>query len=175
MFIVEESARAEARGARIYGEIAGYGISGDAHHVTSPDPEGRGVSCAMHAALRNAGMGIQEIDYINAHGTGTPANDLAETMAIKNAFGARAYDIPVSSTKSMIGHCLGAAGALEAAACILPLDRGIIPPTVHYQEKDPLCDLNYVPQPTALPVRTILSLSLAFGGNNTALVLRKFA
>lgn len=172
IFVVEERESARKRGAHIFAEIAGYGISGDAHHVTTPEPGGSGISLAIEMALAGAGLDTRDIGYINAHGTGTPANDLAETRAIKAVFGERAYEIPVSSTKSMIGHCLGASGALEAAACILPFGRGILPPTANYCIKDPECDLNYVPSPVKSSVSAVLSLSLAFGGNNTALVLR---
>lgn len=174
VFVVEEANDALARDARIYAEIAGYGISGDAYHVTAPEPGGEGVAIAMETAFRDSGLDKKDIDYINAHGTGTQANDLAETTAIKNTFGERAYAVPVSSTKSMIGHCLGAAGALEAAASILPFTRGIIPPTANYKNKDPLCDLDYVPSPRKTSINAVVSLSLAFGGNNTALILRKY-
>jgi 3-oxoacyl-[acyl-carrier-protein] synthase II len=175
IFIVEEENSARQRGASIFAEIAGYGITGDAHHVTAPEPRGRGVSIAIEMALRATGIGKKDIGYINAHGTGTQANDLAETIAIKNVFGRSAYDIPVSSTKSMIGHCLGAAGSLEAAASILPFARGTLPPTANYEHMDPECDLNYVPETIEASVKVVLSLSLAFGGNNTALILRKVA
>lgn len=174
IFIVEEAEYAERMGHRAYAEIAGYGLSCDAHHVTAPAPDGRGIAHAISSALKNSGTTPSEIGYINAHGTGTHANDLAETNAIKLAFGALAYKIPVSSTKSMIGHCLGAAGASEAAAALLPLISGIIPPTIHYRTPDPECDLDYVPEPRVIEgITTVLSTSLAFGGNNTALVLRK--
>lgn len=175
LFIIEERDRAIKRKAEIFAEVAGYGITGDAHHVTAPEPNGIGVSRALIMALTSAGMSMDEIGYINAHGTGTQANDLAETNAIKKTFGERARAIPVSSTKSMIGHCLGAAGALEAAAALLPLYRGIIPPTANYRNRDPQCDLDYVPEPVRRMVNGVISLSLAFGGNNTALVLRRFA
>lgn len=174
IFIVEEAGYAKRMGHTAYAEIAGYGLSCDAHHITAPAPDGRGIAHAIRSALKNAGADPSEIGYINAHGTGTPANDLAETNAIKLAFGELACKIPVSSTKSMIGHCLGAAGAFEAAAALLPLIRGIIPPTIHYRTPDPECDLDYVPEPRVIEgITTVLSTSLAFGGNNTALVLRK--
>lgn len=173
IFIIEERDHAIKRKAEIFAEVAGYGVTGDAHHVTAPEPNGRGVSHAIEIALRNAGMSVNQIGYINAHGTGTPANDLAETKAIKKTFGQKAWSIPISSTKSMIGHCLGAAGALEAAAALLPLYKGIIPPTANYRNRDPQCDLEYVPKPMQRSVDGVLSLSLAFGGNNTALVLRR--
>jgi len=173
IFVIESEESARARGRAVYAEIAGYGTSGDAYHVTAPHTEGRGIALAVEMALRASDEGRDGIGYINAHGTGTPANDLAETNAIKHVFGRRAYEIPVSSTKSMIGHCLGAAGALEAAAAILPLARGVIPPTANYRTPDPECDLDYVPSPMNADVDTVLSLSLAFGGNNTAVVLRR--
>ena len=173
IFIVEEERGARQRGAHIFAEIAGYGIGGDAYHVTAPEPDGHGIANTIDMALSNSGLLSKDIEYINAHGTGTQANDLAETTAIKRIFGEHAYTIPVSSTKSMIGHCLGAAGALEAAASIMTLQKGIVPPTAHYENVDPECDLNYVPVPLERTVDTVLSLSLAFGGNNTALVLRR--
>ncbi|HDZ87573.1 MAG TPA: beta-ketoacyl-[acyl-carrier-protein] synthase family protein, partial [Nitrospirae bacterium] len=144
IFIIEEAQAAARRGARIIGEIAGYGITGDANHVTAPDPEGSGMAYAVELAIENAGISTGDIDYINAHGTGTHANDLAEVLAIKSMFGNSAYTIPISSTKSMIGHCLGAAGSLEASASLLPLVRGIIPPTANYKNRDPECNLNIV-------------------------------
>ncbi|HDL19876.1 MAG TPA: beta-ketoacyl-[acyl-carrier-protein] synthase II, partial [Nitrospirae bacterium] len=174
IFIIEEAQAAARRGARIIGEIAGYGITGDANHVTAPDPEGSGMAYAVELAIENAGMSTGDIDYINAHGTGTHANDLAEVLAIKSMFGNSAYTIPISSTKSMIGHCLGAAGSLEASASLLPLVRGIIPPTANYKNRDPECNLNIVSRAFKSSVKTVLSLSLAFGGNNTALILRRY-
>jgi 3-oxoacyl-[acyl-carrier-protein] synthase II len=173
IFVVEEYVHALKRGARIYAEIPGYGISGDAYHVTAPDAEGNGIVRAIENAFRNSYCGKEGIGYINAHGTGTTANDIAETRAIKRCFGESAYRIPVSSTKSMIGHCLGAAGALEAVAAILPFHRDILPPTVNYRTPDPDCDLDYVPEPRTASVNTAMSLSVAFGGNNTALLLRR--
>ena len=174
IFIVETAEIAAARGRRAYAEIAGYGLSCDAYHVTAPSPDGTGINHAITLALKNSGTDAAEIGYINAHGTGTLANDAAETRAFKLAFGELAYRIPVSSTKSMIGHCLGAAGAKEAAAAILPFVKGVIPPTLHYRNPDPDCDLDYVPEPRKRDdVRTVLSASVAFGGNNTALILRR--
>lgn len=173
LFIVEERERARKRKADIFAEVAGYGIAGDAHHVTAPEPEGKGVVCAIEMAIKSAGIPLDAVGYINAHGTGTQANDLAETKAIKRTFRERAYSIPVSSTKSMIGHCLGAAGALETAAAIMPIQKGLIPPTANYRNRDPECDLDYVPVPVKRSIDVVLSLSLAFGGNNTALLLRK--
>jgi 3-oxoacyl-[acyl-carrier-protein] synthase II len=176
IFVVEEEEYAKRMGHKTYAEIAGYGLSCDAYHVTAPDPSGTGIAHAISSALKNTGTPPSEIGYINAHGTGTPANDLAETKAIKLAFGEFARKIPISSTKSMIGHCLGASGASEAAAAILALTRGIIPPTLHYTTPDPECDLDYVPEPRQQEgITAVLSTSLAFGGNNTALILRKTA
>lgn len=176
IFVVEEFGMAKARGARIYAEIAGYALSCDAYHVTAPAPDGRGIAHAIRKALDAAGISAGEVGYINAHGTATQANDAAETKAFKLALGDRACAIPVSSTKSMIGHCLGAAGALEAAAGLLPLVRGIVPPTVHYENRDPECDLDYVPVARKSEgISVVLSTSVAFGGNNTALVLRGVA
>lgn len=171
IFIVEDY---EGIGGRkSYGEIAGYGLSVDAYHVTTPSPDGLPIAEAIRFALKDSDMDITDINYINAHGTGTPANDVAETRAIKAVFGSRAYNTPVSSTKSMIGHCLGAAGALEAAASFMAIVKGIIPPTINYLMPDPECDLDYVPEKARYKtVRAVLSNSLAFGGNNTALILR---
>ncbi len=175
ILILEEYEHALSRGMRPYAEVLGYGISGDAYHVTQPATDGSGIQRAMQMAFRMADCTRDEIEYINAHGTGTTANDLAETAAIKAFFGHRAYEIPVSSTKSMIGHCLGAAGAVEAVASLLPIKEGVIPPTANYREPDPECDLDYVPEPRSKRVDTVLSLSIAFGGNNTALILRRLS
>ena len=175
MMILESLAHARKRGAHIYGEILGYGVSCDAYHMTAPDPEASGASRCMRAALQDAGIGPERIDYINAHGTATPANDLMETKGIKRVFGQSAYDIPVSSTKSMTGHTLGAAGAIEAVAATLAIDRGFIPPTIHSAEPDPECDLDYVTDGSRKEAPNIvLSNSFAFGGNNTAVVLARF-
>ena len=175
ILILEEANHARKRGGKIYAELLGYGLSGDGQHMTAPDPEGRGAFRAMGEALKDAGVRVEEVDYVNAHGTATPANDLAETKAIKNLFGERAKKIPVSASKSMIGHCLGAAGAVEAAVAILTVKEDRIPPTIHYQTPDPECDLDYVPNHARqCIVRTALSNSFAFGGNNTALVFGKW-
>jgi len=172
IFVIES--RENATGRRLYAEVSGYGLSADAYHVTSPAPDGLSIAEAIKTAIRKADLSPDDIDYINAHGTGTIANDLAETNAIKAVFGKKAYKIPISSTKSMIGHCLGAAGALEAVACISALENRIIPPTINYKTPDPECDLDYVPNTARhVDVKAILSNSLAFGGNNTALVLKK--
>lgn len=175
MLVLETLAHARRRGARIYAELLGYAATSDAFHVTAPDPESRGAVRAMTWALRRAGVAPEEIDYINAHGTGTPQNDQFETQAIKLVFGDRAYQIPVSSTKSMIGHCLGAAGALEAIATICALNEQLLPPTINQDEPDPRCDLDYVPN-VARPatLRTALSNSFGFGGQNAVLVLQRF-
>ncbi|MEK7841150.1 MAG: beta-ketoacyl-[acyl-carrier-protein] synthase family protein [Deltaproteobacteria bacterium] len=167
--VLEEADAAKKRGARIYGRITGYASRADAHHMTGPDKEGRGLASAIKAALKEAG--ISKPDYINAHGTGTIYNDAMETKAIKLAFGNPAYEIPVSSIKSMIGHSFGAGGAIEAAACLLAIKNGAIPPTINYQEKDPECDLDYVPNTARkADIKTAISLSAGFGGQNAALL-----
>jgi len=175
VMILEELAHALQRGAHIYGEVLGYGVSCDAHHMTSPDPEGGGAVLAMGRALEDAGIGPEAVDYINAHGTGTPANDKIETKAIKLLFGERAYQIPVSSSKSMTGHTLGAAGAIEGVVSLLALHHAFIPPTIHCTSPDPDCDLDYVTEGARdAALNIVLSNSFAFGGNNTALVFGKF-
>jgi 3-oxoacyl-[acyl-carrier-protein] synthase II len=176
ILVLEDMDRAIARGVRIYAEIAGYGIGCDAYHMTAPEINGAGAARTILAALRDAGVRPEEIDYINAHGTATRYNDVAETAAIKSALGGHAYDIPISSIKSMIGHCLGAAGGLEAAATALTIYNGLIPPTIGYENPDPDCDLDYTPnEPRKADVSVALSNSLAFGGNNTTVVIRKVA
>jgi 3-oxoacyl-[acyl-carrier-protein] synthase II len=173
--ILEEAEHTRKRGGKILAELMGYGLSGDGQHMTAPDPEGKGAARAMQEALKDAGVNREEVDYINAHGTATPANDAAETKAIKSLFGERAGRIPVSASKSMIGHCLGAAGALEAVATVLAIRDHRIPPTIHYETPDPECDLDYVPnQARDAVVEIALSNSFAFGGNNTALVFGKW-
>ena len=175
ILILEALAHARQRGAPIYAEILGYGVSCDAHHMTAPDPEGAGAALAMRRALEDAGVSTEAVDYINAHGTGTPANDLTETKGIKTVFGRRAYQIPVSSTKSMIGHTLGAAGAIEGVVAVLAIHQHFIPPTIHHQIPDPQCDLDFVTQGArASDVNIVLSNSFAFGGNNTAVVFGQF-
>ncbi|MGQ9630004.1 MAG: beta-ketoacyl-ACP synthase II [bacterium] len=174
ILVLESLEHAERRGARIYAELAGYGLTGDAYHITAPAPEGRGSAKAMMMALRDAGMSPDDIDYINAHGTSTDLNDKNETIAIKSVFGERAYKIPVSSTKSMIGHLLGAAGGVEAVACVLTLENQILPPTINYETPDPDCDLDYVPnEARAAKVRTVMSNSFGFGGHNAVLIMKK--
>lgn len=171
MMILETFEAAQARGAKIYAEICGMGMSSDAHHLTQPTVEG--PSRAMREALREAGLAPEEIGYINAHGTGTPGNDPVESKAIRAVFGAHADKLAVSSTKSMHGHALGAAGALEAVATVLALHHGILPPTANYNEPDPECDLDYIPnQPRAARVGAALSNSFAFGGLNAVVAFR---
>ncbi|GIW45768.1 MAG: 3-oxoacyl-[acyl-carrier-protein] synthase 2 [Candidatus Binatia bacterium] len=175
MLFLETLERATARGARIYGEIVGYGANCDAYHLTAPAPEGRGAAECMRRALADAGVEPEEVGYINAHGTSTPLNDQTETTAIKHVFGAHAYRLAVSSTKSMIGHTLGAAGAIEAAYTVLALHHGVLPPTINYEHPDPECDLDYVPN-VARPSRVEVALSNAFGfgGTNCTLVFRRW-
>ncbi len=174
VLVLEDYDFAMARGAKIYGEVIGYGMSGDAFHITQPDPNADGATRAMKMALRNAGITPEDIGYINAHGTSTNYNDRLETQAIKQAMGETAYRIPVSSTKSMIGHSLGAAGALEAIICLLAMRDQTLPPTINYETPDPDCDLDYVPN-VARPHKfdTSLSNSFGFGGHNVSLILRK--
>ena len=173
VLVLEKFAAARRRGATIYARVAGCGIANDAHHMTAPHPQGRGAVRCMRNALMAAGISPEHVDYISAHGTGTQANDKIETMAIKTALGAAAYGIPVSSIKSMMGHTMGAASAIEAAACALALRHGVLPPTINYHEKDPECDLDYVPNcARERQTRTVLSNSFAFGGNCAALVLQ---
>ena len=174
VLVLERYGKALERGARIYAELAGYGCTDDAYHITSPDPEGKGASRAMSLAIRDAGLTAGDIGYINAHGTSTPLNDRYETLAIKKTFGDTAYDVPVSSTKSMTGHLLGAAGALEAAFSALALYEGFIPPTTNYSEPDPDCDLDYVPnRARKADLAAVISNSLGFGGHNACLALTK--
>ncbi len=175
ILVLEEYEHAKARGAKIYGEVCGYGSTNDAHHITAPHPEGAGGARAMMDALREAGYTGDELVYVNAHGTGTHLNDAIETMAIKKAFGEeKAKALLISSTKSMTGHMLGAAGAVEAIASLKALEEGIVPPTINLLEADPECDLNYVPgQAVQAPVTLALSNSLGFGGHNACLTFRK--
>jgi len=176
VIILENLERAKKRNASIYAEIIGFGMSADAYHITSPDPEGKGAILAMEEALKDAQIDCSEIDYINAHGTSTPFNDQIETLAIKKVFGDLAYQVPVSSTKSMTGHMLGAAGGVELIATILSIQKGIIPPTINYENPDPNCDLDYVPNKAReKKLNAILSNSFGFGGHNAALVVKRFA
>jgi 3-oxoacyl-[acyl-carrier-protein] synthase II len=176
IMILESLDSALSRGAKIYGEIFGYGITCDSFHMTAPDEQASGAIRSMQAALKDSGLSIEDIDYINAHGTATPVNDVTETKAIKEVFGKRAYAIPVSSTKSMHAHTLGASGALEGIVSILALHHGFIPPTVNYREADPLCDLDYVTSGSRkADLRAVLSNSFAFGGNNTTLIFGRYS
>ena len=168
VMILESLSHARKRGAAIYAEVLGYGVSCDAHHMTSPDPDAGGAILSMQAALADAGVTVRQIDYINAHGTATPANDAMETKGIKAVFGERARSIPVSSTKAMTGHTLGAAGAIEAVVSTLAIHHAFIPPTIHHETPDPECDLDCVDDgPRDADIRIVLSNSFAFGGNNT--------
>jgi 3-oxoacyl-[acyl-carrier-protein] synthase II len=172
--VLEEREHARSRGARIYGELVGYGATADAYHITAPSPEGEGNARAMRMALTEAGLKPEEIDYINAHGTSTQPNDREETAAIKQVFGDHAHKLLVSSTKSMTGHLLGAAGALEAIACLLAIRDGCIPPTINYTTPDPGLDLDYVPNTArARSITTALSNSMGFGGHNASLIFAK--
>jgi len=172
--VLEEFEAAKKRGARIYGEVSGYGLTGDAYHMTAPSPGGEGAARCMQMALDTAGVNREEVDYINAHGTSTPFNDLYETLAIKSVFGEHAYKLMVSSTKSMTGHLLGAAGGVEAIFTLLAMNRGAVPPTINYVEPDPECDLDYVPnEARQAKVKIALSNSLGFGGTNATLLFRK--
>ena len=171
--ILEEAERAASRGARVYAEVAGYGASGDAFHVTQPEPDGAAAVAAMQAALADASEPAEAVDYVNAHGTSTPLNDAAETRALKKALGDHAHQVAVSSTKSMTGHLLGAAGAAEAAATAMAIHTGTIPPTINHRTPDPECDLDYVPnRAREQAVRLALSNSFGFGGHNAVLALR---
>jgi 3-oxoacyl-[acyl-carrier-protein] synthase II len=173
--VLEALEHAVARGARIHAEVVGYAATDDASHITLPAPGGRGAAGSMRLALDDAGLTIDDVDYINAHGTSTGPNDRSETAAIKTVFGERAYAVPVSSTKSMTGHLLGAGGGIEAVACVLAIQNGIIPPTINYEFPDPECDLDYVPNEARhTRVRTAMSNSFGFGGHNATLIFRKY-
>lgn len=173
VLVIESLSHARKRDARIYCELLGYAATADAYHITQPDPEGKGLSMAMRRALSSAGITPDEVDYINAHGTSTPYNDKFETLAIKGVFGAHARKVAVSSTKSMTGHLLGAAGGIESIASIKAIQTGCIPPTINLHEPDPECDLDYVPNVARnAPIRTVLSNNLGFGGQNAAIVFR---
>ena len=175
ILVLEDLAYARERGARIIAEITGYGASSDAVHITQPSENGEGAARAMQMALRKAGLAPSEIGYINAHGTSTPLNDKVETMAIKTVFGDYAYHVPISSTKSMTGHLLGAAGAIEGAVCIKVINTGVIPPTVNYNNPDPECDLDYVPNKAReARISSAMSNSFGFGGHNSVLVFQEF-
>jgi 3-oxoacyl-[acyl-carrier-protein] synthase II len=175
VLLLEALESALNRGATIYAEVIGYGMSADAYHVTAPAPEGEGAFRSMQHAVCDAGLRPEEVDYINAHGTSTPYNDVNETIAIKRLFGPHAYRLAVSSIKSMIGHTLGAAGAIEGVATILSLKRGILPPTINYDFPDPECDLDYVPNKARqVPIRVALNNSFGFGGTNATLAFRRY-
>ena len=174
--VLEELEHAKARGARIYAEMAGFGMSSDAYHITSPPEDGAGAALAMTNALRDAAMNATDIQYINAHATSTPLGDKAETAAIKGAFGAYAHQVAVSSTKSMTGHLLGAAGVLEAIFSILAIRDNVAPPTINYRTPDPECDLDFVPNTARqMPIDVALSNSFGFGGTNGTLIFRRFS
>jgi beta-ketoacyl-acyl-carrier-protein synthase II len=173
--VLERESHALARGVEILAELAGYSSTSDAYHITAPREDGAGGAQAMLMALQTAGEKPEALDYINAHGTSTVLNDVAETRAIKTAFGKLAYNIPVSSTKSMTGHMMGATGALEAILCVQAICYGVLPPTIHYQTPDPDCDLDYIPnQPRQKQVRLVLSNSFGFGGHNAVIAVRKY-
>jgi len=175
VLILESLEHAQARGASILGEVSGYGTTDDAHHISAPAENGAGAAIAMKLALQNASLDATEIDYINAHGTSTQLNDKSETAAIKTVFGEQAYSIPVSSTKSMTGHLLGASGAIEAVFCILAIREGTLPPTINYSTPDPECDLDYVPnQARQASLKHVMSNSFGFGGHNATLIFSRF-
>ncbi|NLK97340.1 MAG: beta-ketoacyl-[acyl-carrier-protein] synthase II, partial [Epulopiscium sp.] len=175
ILILESLDHALKRGARIYAEIVGYGATGDAYHITSPDPEGHGAARAMIEAMNEAGVKPEEVGYINAHGTSTPLNDKFETAAIKLAFKEAAKNVAISSTKSMTGHLLGAAGAIEGIVCVKAIEEGFIPPTIGYEKPDPECDLDYVPNVgRKQEIHYALSNSLGFGGHNASLLFKKY-
>jgi 3-oxoacyl-[acyl-carrier-protein] synthase II len=167
VLLLEELESARGRGATVYAEVLGYGASNDAHHMAQPEPEATGVAEMMVSAMRRAGVEPEQVGYINAHGTSTPLGDLAETRAIKQVFGRHAYELAVSSTKSMLGHCFGAAGAIEAMMCVLAIHEGVIPPTINYRHPDPDCDLDYVPnEAREARVDIALSNAMGLGGHN---------
>jgi 3-oxoacyl-[acyl-carrier-protein] synthase II len=175
ILVLEEEERARRRGAPVIAEFRGYGVTSDAYHMTAPDPSGSAGGRTIAAALANAGFNAEDVDYVNAHGTATPQNDSAETAALKAALGERARRIPISSIKSMIGHCLCASGAIEAVATALTVRDGKVPPTIHYENPDPACDLDYVPNAARdHEVRVALSNSFAFGGNSSVVVLARY-
>jgi 3-oxoacyl-[acyl-carrier-protein] synthase II len=175
VLVLEELSHAKQRGAQIYAEIGGYGVRCEAYHPTAPEPEGRAVAELIHDALRAGRTTPDRVDHINAHGTATPQNDQAEARGIGLVFGERARRIPVTSIKSMVGHCLAAAGAIEAAALALSISRGVVPPTVNFRERDPDCDIDVIAnEARELPISCGISTSLAFGGNDAALVIQRF-
>jgi 3-oxoacyl-[acyl-carrier-protein] synthase II len=175
VLILEELDHAKKRGAKIYAEIVGYGYNSDAYHITAPCPDGEGFIKCMEMAIKDAKINPEDVDYINAHGTSTELNDKVETLAIKKVFGDYAYKVPVSSTKSMIGHLLGAAGAVEAIFAILSIRDNICPPTINYENPDPECDLDYVPNVAReKKIQIAMSNSFGFGGTNSVLIFRRY-
>ena len=175
ILVLETEAHAKKRGANILAELAGYGATADAFHVTAPHEKGEGGAAAMRMALESAHATVDELGYINAHGTGTTLNDQSETRAVKAAFGEQAYKIPISSTKSMTGHMMGATGALEAIFCVQAIRDGLLPPTVHYETPDPECDLDYIPnQAREKKITLAISNAFGFGGHNAVLAIRKY-
>ena len=175
ILVIESEEHAVARGATILAELAGYGATSDAFHITQPDENGEGAARAMRKALKQAGLESDDIDYVNAHGTSTPMNDKLETLAIKKVFGEYAYELPISSTKSMTGHLLGAAGAVEAGFSVMALQHQVIPPTANYETPDPDCDLDYVPNTArSAQIEAVMTNSLGFGGHNSSLIFRKY-
>jgi len=175
VIVLEELEHAKKRGAKIYCELSGYGNTADAYHLTAPSPNGEGASRCMKMALRNGGLNIEDISYINAHCTSTPQGDICETQAIKTVFGERAKKIAVSSTKGATGHMLGAAGAVEMTVCALAIKHGVVPPTINLQNPDPECDLDYVPNTAReLKVNAIINNSFGFGGHNASIVAKQF-
>jgi len=176
VLVLERESHARARGAEMLAELAGYAATADAYHVTAPLESGEGAANAMRLALQSAGVNPDQVGYINAHGTATPLNDAAETRAIKAAFGDLAYRIPVSSTKSMTGHMMGATGAVEAIFCVQAIREGVLPPTIHYQTPDPDCDLDYIPnQAREARIEVAISNGFGFGGHNAVLVFRRIS
>jgi 3-oxoacyl-(acyl-carrier-protein) synthase len=175
VLVLERESDARKRGANILAELAGYGSTADAYHVTAPHESGEGGAAAMLLALQSAGATIDQVGYINAHGTGTPLNDQSETRAVKHALGELAYKIPISSTKSMTGHMMGATGALEAIFCVQAVREGVLPPTIHYETPDPACDLDYIPnQARQQKISLALSNAFGFGGHNAVLAIRSY-
>ena len=175
IFIIESLEHAQARGAHIYAEVAGYGVTCDAYHITATDPDGAGAAKAMEMSIKDAGLNPEDVDYINAHGTSTPIGDISETKAVKSLFGSYAGKLAISSTKSMTGHLLGAAGGIETIACALAIETGEIPPTINYENPDPECDLNYVPNKSIRKeVNVAMSNSFGFGGHNATILVKKY-
>ena len=175
VLVFEELEHAQKRGVHIYGEVVGFGMTADAYHLTEPDPDGKALGKAVRDALQMGGVRLEEVDYINPHGTSTPLNDRVETKMIKDVFGKEAYHIPISATKSITGHLMGAAGGVEAIAVLLAIERGIIHPTLNYEFPDSECDLDYVPnEAREKEVKTALSISAGFGGVNSAILIKKF-